>query len=120
MDQETKSNIALNQLRNKLTNIEDFGDDGYKARCKVTYTVRGKSDTEILEVYLIVGGFEPMIKLDIYELGEIITIDKYHMDFNPRFSNNTKFSYDNDSGILTIDGKNSPKIGNFTVEIEEV
>ena len=89
MDQETNNNIDLNELRNSLSNIVSFGDDGYKARCKVTYVAIGKTETEILDVFLIVGGYEPMIRFDIYEEGEIITLDKYHMDFNPKFSKKT-------------------------------
>lgn len=65
------------------------------------------------------GGFEPTIKLDIYNKGEILTTAKYHLDFNPKFSQNTQFIFDSEKSSITIKGKDSPKLGDYEVIIVE-
>lgn len=120
MDQEMKSLRALSTFRDNINQIEKFSGDGYIAKCKVTYKTSTKTESEILDVFLIIGGYTPMIKLDMRVLGKIITVDNYHMDFDPQFSKSTTFSFDPQTKTLIIEGKNSPKIGNYTVEIVEV
>lgn len=110
--------IALNQFKSSLSTKEKFGNDGFQFNGLVQYNVAGKTTIEVLEVILIVGGFEPMIKLDIYEKGIKITKDDFHLDFNSRF-NNTEFVFDPVKQSIIITGKNSPKLGNYSVEITE-
>ena len=119
-DQEIKSIQALNYFKEAVRDKKEYGYDGFTFEGLVTYFVRGTSVTEILEVALIVGGFEPMIKLDIYSKGRIITSAKYHLDFNPKFSQNTKFSFDPKNSVFTITGTNSSKLGNYSLTIREV
>lgn len=114
-----KSISAMNSFRNTVHNIEPHGHD-YKTKCKVTYNAFGKSQTEILEVFILVSGYEPTIRLDIFEKGRVITSKLYHMDFNPAFSDNTKFLFDTESRTLVIEGTNSPRLGNYSVLIEEL
>jgi hypothetical protein len=116
MTHEMKNIMELNSFKNNLLTKADYGQDGFVIEGIVTYYAINKTVTEILNVYLIIGGYEPMIKLDIYSKGKIITSDKYHLDFNPKYDN-IKFKYDN--GQIIIEGKNSPKIGNYKVTIEE-
>ena len=110
--------IALNQFKSSLNNKEKFGNDGFQFNGLVEYNVAGKTTIEVLEVILIVAGFEPMIKIDIYEKGIKITKDDFHLDFNSRF-NNTEFDFDPVKQSIIITGKNSPKLGNYSVEIRE-
>lgn len=119
MDTEMQSVIALNQFKSAIKNKIEYGYDGYKFEGLVTYSAKGKVETEILEVALIVGGFEPTIKLDIDVKGRIITSAKYHLDFNPRFSKSTKFIFNKLENSITIIGKNSPKLGDYEVTIVE-
>lgn len=119
MDTEMKSIMALNQFKSAIVNKTEYGNDGYKFEGLVTYSAKGKVETEILEVALIVGGFEPTIKLDIDVKGRILTSAKYHLDFNPKFSQNTKFIFDELEKSITIIGANSPKLGDYEVTIVE-
>ena len=118
MTEEMKSLMAMNTFKSTLLNKEEHGE-GFKFNGIVAYSTYGKTVTENLEVFLIVGGFEPMINLDIFELGNKITSEKYHMDFNPKFSSNTKFIFDEEENSLIIQGYNSPKIGDYKVIIKE-
>lgn len=111
--------MALNYFKSAINNKTEHGNDGYIFEGLVTYFVDGNPVTEILEVVLVVGGFEPMIKLDIYSKARIITSVKYHLDFNPKFSQSTKFSFDTEDNILTITGTKSPKLGNYYLTIRE-
>jgi hypothetical protein len=120
MDTEMQSVMSLNQFKSALKNKKEYGFDGYKFEGLVTYAAKGKIETEILEVALIVGGFEPMIKLDIDVKGRIITSAKYHLDFNPRFWQSTKFIFNELENTIIIVGKNSPKLGDYEVTIVEV
>ncbi|MFD2938779.1 hypothetical protein [Flavobacterium notoginsengisoli] len=111
--------MALNQFKSAIKNKTEFGNDGYKFEGLVTYSAKGKIETEILDVVLIVGGFEPTIKLDIDFKGRILTSTKYHLDFNPKFSKNTLFVFDESKKSITITGTNSPKLGDYEVTIVE-
>jgi hypothetical protein len=110
----------LNEFKSALKNKRDFGNDGHKFEGLVTYYTNGKIETEILEIALITGGYEPVIRLDIDLKGRIITSEKYHLDFNPKFWKNTKFEFDKAKNLIKIVGINSPKLGNFEVTISEV
>ena len=114
-----KSIRALNQFKSSLKNKEEYGSDGFQFNGLVKFNVGGIITSEVLEVILIIGGFNPMIKLDIYEKGEYITEDNFHLDFNSRF-NGTDFDFNSKKPSIIITGKNSPKLGNFTVEITEI
>lgn len=116
MTHEMKNIMELNAFKDSLLSKADYGQDGFVIDGLVTYDAFNKTVTEILGVYLIIGGYEPMIKLDIYSKAKIITSDKYHLDLNPKYDNIT-FKYDR--GQMIIEGKNSPKIGNYKVTIEE-
>ena len=116
MTNKMKNIIALNDFSESLLNKTEYGNDGYCFESLVTYEASNKTVTEILDIYLIIGGFEPMIKMDTYCLGKIITSEKYHLDLNPRFDNIT-FKYLNNK--LIVDGSNSPKIGNYKITFEE-
>jgi|GEM_PF-1367613 len=120
MDIESESIIALNEFKKGVIKKGDYGNDGCKFEGLVTYSVNGKVETEILEVVIITGGYEPMIKLDIDVKGRIITSAKYHLDFNPRFSKRTMFKFNKMDDSITIIGKNSPKLGDYEVKIIEV
>ena len=115
-----KSIMALNQFKSAIVNKTEYGNDGYKFEGLVTYSAKGKVETEILEVALIVGGFEPTIKLDIDVKGRILTSAKYHLDFNPKFWRNTTFEFNKTENSIKIVGVNSPKLGNFEVTITEI
>lgn len=112
-----KNIIALKNFSESLLNKIEYGNDGYSFKSLVTYETSNKTVTEILDVYLIIGGFEPMIKIDTYCLGEIITSEKYHLDLNPKFDNIT-FKHLNKK--LIVEGRNSPKIGNYKIKFEEM
>lgn len=114
-----KSISALNQFKDSLNNKEEYGNDGFQFNGLVEYKVAGQTTIEVLEVILIIGGFEPMIKLDIYEKGIKITKDDFHLDFNSRFTN-TEFDFNSAKPSIIITGKNSPKLGNYSVEITEI
>lgn len=107
---------ALNSFKNRLYNKSRYGNDGYFFEGIVIYEAMNTTVSDIMDIYLIVGGYEPMIKMDIYSKGEIITSDKYHLDFNPRFENLNFKHIDNQ---LIIEGKNSPKIGNYKITFTE-
>lgn len=115
-----QSIMALNKFKNAIKNKSEYGNDGYKFEGLVTYSANGKIETEILEVALIIGGFEPMIRLDIDVKGRIITSAKYHLDFNPKFSRNTIFVFDESQNSIKIVGTNSPKLGDYEVTISEI
>jgi hypothetical protein len=116
MSHEMKSIIALNSFKEDILNLKEFGRDGFVFDGLVTYKVVGGIYSEILKVYLIIGGYEPMIKLDIHAEGRVIVSSKFHLDFNPAFSN-TVFEYNNNR--LLIIGRSSPKLGDYEVNIEE-
>ena len=120
MDTEMQSIMALNQFKSVLNHSIEYGYDGVKFEGFVTYSAKGKVETEILEVALIIGGFEPAIKLDIDAKSRKITSAKYHLDFNPKFSKSTKFIFNNVENSITILGLNSPKLGDYEVTIVEV
>lgn len=120
MSQVDNSIHALNTFKDGIKNLKGYGDDGFKFEGYIKYTVNGKVETERLEVYLIIGGYNPMVKLDIYEKGNVITLNKYHLDFDPEFWKNTVFKNESNPNRLIIEGFNSPKLGNYTVEIEEL
>jgi hypothetical protein len=110
---------ALNKFKDCLNNEEEYGNDGVQFNGIIEYNVAGKITTEVLEVILIIGGYTPMVKLDIYEKGTKITKDNFHLDLDPSFTN-TNFEFDETKESLIITGKNSPKLGNYTVEIREI
>lgn len=114
------SNIsAINKLKSALKNKWEYGNDGFEFRGLITYTSKGKTVTEILQTILIIGGYEPLVRIDSKEEGEIITSDDYHMDFNPKFFKTSTFEFDYSTEILTIKGS-SPKMGgDYFVEIQE-
>ena len=117
---EMSNVMAINKLKSALKNKEEYGNDGYEFRSLITYKSKGKTVTEILQTVLIIGGYEPLVRIDSQEEGEIITSDKYHMDFNPKFFKTSTFEFDSSADVLTIKG-NSPKMGgDYTVEIQEV
>ena len=115
-----ESIMALNEFKSAVINKTDYGNDGYKFEGLVTYYTNGKVETEVLEVALIIGGYEPMIKLDIDANARIITSAKYHLDFNPKFWRNTTFEFNKTENSIKIVGVNSPKLGNFEVTITEI
>ena len=119
MDKETLNNIAIQSFKNSLENKSEFGNDGFQFKGLVEYEAHNKITSEILDVYLIIGGYEPMVRLDIYEKGKKITLDKFHFDFNPKFNNMT-FEFLENEKQLIISGKNSPKLGNYKVKIREI
>lgn len=109
----------INELivfKNSLTKKTNYGQDGFVFEGLVTYHTLNKIESEILEVYLIIGGFEPLIKLDIYSKGIIIISEKYHLDLNPKYDN---IIFKFDSPNMIIEGKNSPLIGNYKITIKE-
>lgn len=116
MENEVRNIIALNSFKDSLTKKKGYGNDGFIFRALVTYDAIGKIVTEILEVCLIIGGYEPMIKLDVAAEGRIIIDSKYHLDFNPKF-NNITFKFD--GKIIVVECRRSPKIGDYKVIIEE-
>lgn len=116
MTHEMKNIAELNSFKSNLSRKSGYGHDGFMFEGLVTYNALNKTVTEILEVYLIIGGYEPMVKLDIYSKGRIINSEKFHLDLNPKYDN-ISFIYNN--GQLTIEGRNSPKIGNYRITIEE-
>jgi len=118
MDTEMKSIGAMGDFRNNLKAKEEYGNDGCKFNGLVTYHALNEIFIEVLEVFLITSGYEPMVKLDINEKGEIIKSDKFHLDFNPKYSN-TVISFDKKLNALKINGKNSPKLGNYELTIVE-
>ena len=118
MTQEMESIYALNSFKSILRNKKEWGNDSFRFEGLVTYSAFDKVVTEILEVELVIGGFEPMIKLDLDRKGRIITSVNYHLDFNPRFEKTTIFSFD-EINTIKIEGKNSPKMGNYEVTIKE-
>ncbi len=119
MNTEINSIMALNQFKSAIVNKKEYGNDGYEFEGLVTYYANGKIETEILEVILILGGFEPLIKLDVYSKGRILTNEKYHLDFYPKFFPNTQFVFNELEKSITIIGKNSPKLGSYEVTIVE-
>ncbi len=118
MDKETKNNIAMQEFKNSVQKISKFGDDGFQLQGLVEYEAFNKTTTEILDVYLIIGGYEPLVRLDIYEKGQKITLANFHFDFNPRYNNMT-FEFDESSSQLIISGTDSPKLGDYRVKIKE-
>lgn len=120
MTSETKSIIALNEFKDCLESKREFGNDGFIFNGLITYDALRKKVVEVLDVYLIIGGYEPMVKLDINENGKKITDKIYHMDFNPKYYKDTIFKFDSSSKMLIIEGKSSPKIGDYKVEIKEM
>jgi hypothetical protein len=119
MNKETLNNIAIQSFKNSVVKKLEFGNDGFQFQGLVEYNAFNKTTTEVLDVYLIIGGYEPMVKLDIYEKGKIITLEKFHFDFNPRYNNMT-FEFNENDNQLIITGKNSPKLGNYQVKIKEI
>jgi hypothetical protein len=85
VDIEMESIIALNNFKSNLKNPIEYGNDGFKFEGFVTYYVNEKVETEILQIALIIGGFEPMIKMDLDAKARILVSKKYHLDFNPKF-----------------------------------
>ena len=118
MDTEMKSIGAMVNFRDNLKVKEEYGNDGCKFNGLVTYYALNEIFNEELEVFLITSGYEPIVKLDIYEKGEIIKLDKFHLDFDPKYPN-TIISFDKELNSLKINGKNSPKLGNYELTIVE-
>ena len=114
MSQEQKNIIELSDFKSNLLAPQEYGHDGTKFVCKVKYSVGVNDETEILDA-VIFTTYQPILKLNISDNADIITDDKYHLDFNTRFN---KFKYDNSTKTLTING-NSSKLGNYKVEISE-
>ncbi len=119
MDKETLNNIAIQSFKESLENKAEYGNNGFQFQGLVEYEAHNKTITELLDVYLIIGGYEPMVRLDIYEKGRKITVDKFHFDFNPRYDNMT-FEFVEKEKQLVITGKNSPKLGRYQVKIKEI
>lgn len=119
MTLEMESIKALNDFKNSLKSKTALGRDSFKFKGLVTYTALDKEVTEILDVILVISGFQPEIKLDIDFKGKIIVSDIYHLDFNPRFEN-TLFKFDFEKNTIIIEGKNSPKLSNYKVTISEI
>jgi hypothetical protein len=117
MTHAQKNIIELVSFNSSITNKREHGFDGFIFEGFVTYEALSKTVTEILEVYLIISGYEPMVKLDINSRARIITSDTYHLDLNPRYDN---IHFKHNNGALIINGSNSPKIGNYRVMIEVV
>ena len=109
-----KNSIALNDLKDSIIVKEKYGKNGYKFRGFITYFAFGKVFTEILDVFLLLGDYEPTLNLDMGENGDIIKSDKFHLDFNIKF--NTMIYSNN---LFTIEGKKSPKMGDYKVTISE-
>lgn len=101
MTHEMKNMMELNSFKDKLSQKKDFGRDGVIFKGLITYSSMNTTVTEILDVYLIIGGYTPMIKLDIYAKARIITSETYHLDLNPMYDNIT-FKFD--SGKMIIIG----------------
>lgn len=117
MTHEMKNIIELNSFKDYITSKSDSGNDGFIFEGFITYEALSEVVTEILEVYLVIGGFEPMIKLDIFSKGRITTSHKYHLDINPKYENIAlKHNFDS----LIIRGTNSPKLGDYKIIIKEV
>ena len=112
-----KNMVEISSFKSCLLNISEHGNDGFVFESFVTYEALNKTVTEILDVYLILGGYEPVINMDIYSKGRIITSDKYHLDLNPKFDSVT---FTHTGKFLIIEGKNSPKIGNYKITFEEL
>ncbi len=120
MTDEDKSILALNQFKSALKRKEKYGNEGFKFKGIVVYDALGKSITENLECVIIVGGFQPVFKINTDDSGVLITEDIYHLDFNPFYSKNTSFSYNDSDETFIINGIDSPKIGNYKVTISEI
>lgn len=116
MTNEMKNISALNLFKNSLLKKTAYGKEGFMLEGMVSYTALNKTVTELLEIYIIIGGYEPMIKLDIYSKGRIIKSDKFHLDLNPKYDD-MSFTFYN--GQMIIEGKNSHKIGDYKIIIEE-
>ena len=114
MNQEEKNIRALFDFKSNLVNSKEHGHDGTMTKCKIKYFVGNNTESEILDVYIYTT-FEPVLRFDIFENGSIITSENFHVDFNPKFN---KFSFSINTKTLTIEG-NSPKLGNYKVEIFE-
>lgn len=110
---------ALNEFKNNLKYKAEYGNDGFQFKGLVNYELNGKTVSEELDVVLIIGGYDPCVQLDVNENGRNITSDNFHMDFNPRFKN-TEFQFNSKNSSLIIIGKNSPKMGNYKLEILEL
>lgn len=115
MTHAMKNIIELGSFNSSIHNKREHGFDGFVFEGFVTYEASDKTVTEFLEVYLVIGGFEPMVKLDTNSRARIITSDNYHLDLNPKYDN---IHFKHMNGALIINGNNSPKLGNYKVTIE--
>ena|ERR1700741_1456281 len=117
MDKELKNNIEIGSLKNVLSKKLRHGNDGVKFVGEIIYKAYNTVFVETLDVYLI-GGFTPMVRLDLDEKGKIITSAKFHLDFKSNHQDTT-FSFNKSEQILKIEGINSPKLGSYEVLIKE-
>ena len=114
---EMKNITALNSFRDSLTSKKEYGSNGYRFIGLVSYYASQNVVTENLDVFIIFGGYEPCIKLDIFEEGEIITGKGYHFEFYPKYKN-IIFTFNQQSQSLSIEGESS-SFGNYKVVIIE-
>lgn len=120
MNEEDKSILALNRFKSALKDKEKYGNEGFKFKGLVVYNALGKEIIETLECVIIVGGYKPMFKINTDDKGKLIKENIYHLDFNPFYSQNTLFIYNDINRTFIIDGKNSPKLGNYKITVSEV
>jgi hypothetical protein len=106
----------LTSFNGSLGRKREFGVDGFIFNGLVTYETQNNTVVEILDVWLIVGGYEPMIRLDINSKRKRITSSEYHLDLIPRFDNIT---FEPIGNKLMVEVRGSPKLGNYKVTIEE-
>ena len=118
MDNESLNIDAIHSCKNLWDNFEEYGSVGLKTKVNVEYSSDSRQTVNnILEIVLIVNGYNPEVQLNNLSTSSLITRENYHLDFKARFDN--KIRFDEKNSCLIITGQSS-KMGNYKIIITQI